>query len=406
MIQKEISQEQREKRLYYSDSECYVFEADVLSCLEKEGEYEIILSRSAFFPEGGGQYGDTGCLLVLSTGAHIRITDTFERESQVVHKADAYVEPGEKVEGRIDREKRFDRMQQHTAEHIVSGIICRHRTCSNVGFHLGDEVCTMDFDCALTEDDILYAQQKANEAVCDNLPVFQIFLDQEEAREAEFRSKIELTDDLRLIRIGEVDSCACCAPHVKRTGQVGVIRLISFQKYKKGTRVCMLAGRRAVADMEKTDRNARLISRSLSVPVHETAQSVEELKEKLAQAQYMIRQQEKELAKLTAKQYAMSDCVILFSQSVSDDYMREMMNCILEQGCTFCALFSETDKDRHRFVIGSASEIPAELPEQLRRQFDAGCGGRGLMIRGSLCGKEDEIRQCLLSFVKGGDHCA
>ena len=210
-------------KLFYQDSHLNKFEAEVISCEPVEGEegrYEIVLDQTAFFPEGGGQYADHGSL----GGAEV--LDVQERDGRVFHITDHPLEPGMQVEGRLDWEERFMKMQQHTGEHIVSGLVHGRFGYNNVGFHLGSEDCTMDFSGEITREELREIEVEANRAVWKNLEVQVLYPSPEEAGKMEYRSKIEIEGQIRIVVIPGYDVCACCAPHVKRTGEIGMIKQI------------------------------------------------------------------------------------------------------------------------------------------------------------------------------------
>ena len=263
-------------RLYYNDSHRKEFEAEVLDCRPVKDKYEVVLDRTAFFPEGGGQYADTGYL------DDVEVLDVKEREDVIFHTTAAPLEIGRMVAGRIDWEQRFDRMQQHTGEHMVSGLIHRRFGYDNVGFHLGSDYCTMDFNGPIPREALKEIEQEANRAVFQNLDIQISYPSKKELKELEYRSKIEIDGQVRIVTVPGYDVCACCAPHVKRTGEIGLIKLVGMAKYKGGERISMLCGRRALLDYEIKDENAKRISALLCAKEYEVADAVERMKEEQA----------------------------------------------------------------------------------------------------------------------------
>lgn len=410
MIRKEMSAEDRSARLYYEDSHIGRFYAQVKDCTAMDGRFGIVLDRTAFFPEGGGQYGDTGRLLLcenppMKKGREIRIVDTVEKEGHIIHLSAKPVEPGTQVEGQIDMAVRFDRMQQHTAEHIVSGIICRRWNCQNVGFHLGEDVSTMDFDADLSKEELALAERLANAAVWADLAVEQKFPSPDELQRMEYRSKIDMAEDVRLIQIPGVDLCACCAPHVSRTGEVGMIRLVAGQRYKGGTRVSMLAGGRALGHSVEMDGQIGQITRLLSVPAKDTAGGVEKLLQKMKDMQAQLDKVQLQLAQARAALWKDEMAVILFEQEMNERYMRDFMNELQSTGVRLCALFAGTEGAGYRFVIGLKEGCSDELAAELRSRFHAKCGGRDKMIRGSVVCDRQSIELFLRGFAadRGAD---
>ena len=214
-----IREDGKTVKLFYQDSHLKEFEAQVVSSRECGDCFETELDRTAFFPEGGGQYADTGTI------GGVRVLDVQEKDGRVLHITDAPLIPGEKVTGRIDWAERFMKMQQHTGEHIVSGLVHARFGYNNVGFHLGREDCTMDFDGEITPEELREIEKKANRAVWENLEVQVLYPSEEELAEIDYRSKIEIEGKVRIVVIPGYDVCACCAPHVKRTGEIGLIKL-------------------------------------------------------------------------------------------------------------------------------------------------------------------------------------
>ena len=232
----------RTEKLFYNDSHLSKFTAMVLECEpyeKKEGCYAVELDRTAFFPEGGGQYADTGKL------KDAKVSDVREKNGRILHITDQPFEAGEIVEGEIDWETRFMKMQQHTGEHIVSGIVHARYGFNNVGFHLGTEDCTMDFDGEISKEALQEIELEANRAVWKNLTIEVSYPSKEELEELDYRSKIEIEGQVRIVSVPGYDICACCAPHVERTGEIGMIKLVNMQRYKGGVRVTMLCGSRA-----------------------------------------------------------------------------------------------------------------------------------------------------------------
>ena len=242
MTENGLMESSQTEKLFYNNSHQKSFEATVLSCQKKEKYYEIVLDQTAFFPEGGGQYADTGYL------GDAKVLDVQEQDGQILHRTDRELPVGEKVTGQLDWELRFMKMQQHTGEHIVSGIVHERYGYENVGFHLGNEDCTMDFNGEIPVEDLQEIEFRANQAVWENLKIQILYPSKEEEKEMTYRSKIEITGQVRVVIVPGYDACACCAPHVDFTGEIGLIKLVGMQRYKGGVRVTMLCGGRAMAD--------------------------------------------------------------------------------------------------------------------------------------------------------------
>lgn len=384
------------EKLFYQDSHLAEFDAVVTACREQDGRYAVELDRTAFFPEGGGQYADTGFL------DGVRVTDVRECGGTVVHLTDAPLEEGSRVHGRIDWEERFMKMQQHSGEHIVSGLVHARYGYNNVGFHLGSEDCTMDFSGELTREQLAEIEREANRAVWKNLEIQTLYPSEEELAGMEYRSKIEIEGQVRIIVVPGYDVCACCAPHVKRTGEIGLIKLTHVQRYKGGVRVTMLCGSRALADYAVKQEQAQEVSAMLCAKVNETAEAVRQLQEENRSLKYKLGEKEKMLVECRAEMIPKDgQAVCIFTEELEGDSMRGLMNRILEDGHSLCAVFHGSEKDGYRYVMGSRTADMRQMVKEFNVLFGGRGGGRPEMVQGTACGNPDEIREWILG--KAGD---
>ena len=280
------------EKLFYQDSRIRKFTARVESCRETEqNQYEVVLDRTAFFPEEGGQYADSGRL--FQGEQEIPVFDVQEKNGILIHYTEKALQEGTEITGEIDYEERFSKMQQHTGEHIVSGIVHRRFGYNNVGFHLGNEEVTMDFDGMLTMEQIREIEREANEAVAANVEIQVLYPTKEELKDIAYRSKMEIEGQVRIVRIPGWDTCACCAPHVTATGEIGIIKLTGAIKYKGGMRVSMLCGFRALEDYNRKEESVIAISRKLSAKPETIVEAVERLEKEIqAGKEKIIRLQE------------------------------------------------------------------------------------------------------------------
>lgn len=381
------------EKLFYRDSHARTFASRVLSCEKEPGEetWQVILEETAFFPEGGGQAADTGTL----GGA--RVLDVQEKEGIIRHKVDQPLPEGTVQEGVLDWEKRFSRMQQHTGEHIVSGIIHGRFGYSNVGFHLGEEVCTLDLDGPLTKEELTEVETAANEAVFACLPVQAGFPDREELEMLEYRSKIEIDGPVRIVTIPGVDRCACCAPHVAVTGEIGLIKFIHSQNYKGGVRITMVCGRRALKDYRKKEELVRGVMHALSASEDKAAEAVWHLKEEMNALKLEKDALKKQIFDWQAAGAVRGEePVFLFEEGLSGSEPRELMNRLLEKGAGTAGVFTKAENG-FRYVIGSRKEDLRPLCRSLNAQFGGKGGGKPEMVQGSLAGSREEI----LEFLEG-----
>ena len=228
------------EKLYYVDPFIEEFPATVLSCEAGKNGYQVVLDCTAFYPEGGGQPADHGTL------GSVNVTDVHEKGGVIFHTCDGPVEIGQMVSGRIDWARRLDHMQQHSGEHIISGILCADYHCDNVGFHLGADTVTIDYNTDITWEQALDAERKANEVIWADQEVEIDYPSPTELAALDYRSKKELTGKVRIVTFPEADCCACCGTHVARAGQVGLIKVLSCQKFREGVRLEILCGKRAL----------------------------------------------------------------------------------------------------------------------------------------------------------------
>ena len=387
------------EKLFYQDSHLAEFEAKVLSCEPVTPDilpghsngYAAELDRTAFFPEGGGQYADTGVL------GGVRVTDVQEKDGRILHLLESPLEPGTCVKGCIDWEERFMKMQQHSGEHIVSGLVHSTFGYNNVGFHLGSEDCTMDFDGELTKEQLVQIEQEANRAVWKNLEIQTLYPSEEELAGMEYRSKIEIEGQVRIVVVPGYDVCACCAPHVSRTGEIGLIKLTHVQRYKGGARVTMLCGGRALQDYETKQEQAGQISALLCAKENEIAEAVRHLRDGADSLKYELGEKEKKLIAAKAEMIPKDGGpVCVFTEDIAGDSMRLLMNLVLEAGHSVCAVFHGNDSEGYRYVIGSRTQNMRELVKEFNAAFDGRGGGKPEMVQGTARGCEDEMRTWIL----------
>ncbi|MDO4267395.1 MAG: alanyl-tRNA editing protein [Eubacteriales bacterium] len=383
------------EKLFYQDSHLREFTAVVISCEwnEKKQCYEVILDRTAFFPEGGGQYADGGVL------DGMKVEDVRERGGEILHLLKKPLEPGRAVKGRIDYEERFSRMQQHSGEHIVSGLVHRHFGYDNVGFHLGQELVTMDFNGSLTGEQLMQVELEANQAVAANLEIQVSYPDEEELAALDYRSKKEIDGQVRIVTVPGYDVCACCAPHVSRTGEIGMIRLTDAVKYKGGTRVTMVCGFRALKDYHVKEQNIREISRLLSARPCETADAVRRLseeaelsREKLIRFQTRMMEEKLKEIPADAKNY------ILFEEELDKNAARRFVDAAMGKCGGVCGLFLGNDEQGYQFILGSKTVSPKEVLNRFYQEFEGKGGGRGEMVQGTAAGRPGTLAEDIRGF--------
>lgn len=381
-------------KLYYEDSYIEEFEAEVLSCEKVCDTYRIVLNCTAFFPEGGGQRADTGVL-----NGTVKVVDVQEQDGCIYHVTDGPLEVGSVVTGRIDFEKRFDKMQQHTAEHIVSGLIHNYFGLDNVGFHLGNDVVTMDFNGELSEEELRLVELKANEAVVDNVVIETRFPDKEELLKMDYRSKLELTGVVRIVIVPGYDVCACCAPHVGTTGEIGIIKLTGAEKYKGGMRVSMVCGFRALSDYNRKEKSIKELSVRFSAKPDEVVEAVKKLEdqllnEKAKYARFMTSYVQEKLEDVKAE----DRLAILCAEGLEANAMRNYVNKAMEITDGLCCAFSGTEEG-YSYILGSKSLAVTDIAKKMNETFNGKGGGKPPMVQGSLKGRMEDVREFLMGYL-------
>ena len=378
------------EKLYYTDAQQYAFTAKVLSCREAKGRWEIALDRTAFFPEGGGQGGDVGVL------GGVAVLDTHERGGEIVHYCDGPLNVGETVEGAVDAAIRFARMQIHSGEHVVSGTAHRKWGCENVGFHMTEHAAVIDFDRELDSEQLEALQHMANEAIWRDLPINVLYPTAEELDVLPFRQKKELSGQIRLVEIPGVDRCACCAPHVQSTGQIGQIRFTAVMRHRGGVRLTMAAGRAALEDALMLHQNAEALSRLLSAPREETAAAAERFAAQKAAAEYERAEWEKKYVLLRADAFAPTEgnAVCFEAPSMSAAALRDLSEALGKKCSGIGAAFTG-EGESWRYVLASET---VDL-RAFGRDFNAALHGRGggssAMIQGSVNASPEQIEDYL-----------
>ena len=375
-------------RLYNQDSFLLDFSARVTGCEEKGGKYIVTLDRTAFFPEGGGQGADHG----VFGGA--QVIDCHEHGGEVEHTTDAPLEVGAQVEGHVDRVRRLDMMQQHSGEHIFSGLVCQLFGYDNVGFHIGSEAVTMDFSGPLTQEDIDRVEAMANGVIWKNVPVNTLLPTGEELAAMNYRSKKALEGEVRIVNIPGADTCACCGTHVKYTGSIGQIKVIGWQKYKAGVRVSILCGRRALEEENILMRQVRESSVALSCRQHETADAVARLLAERDQLKYKNEQLGLRVFDMLAEKEEANAVRVVACDVLAPGAVRKAAGKLAVGARMGLVLVPR--EDGWNFALSSETEDVRPATKALCQRFGGKGGGPKDMTQGVLSGgAAEEIRAAL-----------
>ena len=353
-------------KLYDQDAYRTGFSATVLSCEPADDWFHAVLDATAFFPEAGGQTPDKGTLYTVNGEyfAQVKVLDVqIDEETGVItHVINRPLPAGASVMGTIDWTHRYDNMQQHTGEHIFSGLVCRKYGCNNVGFHLSEQTVTMDYDRALRPEELAGIEQAANEVIWKNLPVEIFFPNERELKQIDYRSKKELTGQVRIVTIPGVDVCACCAPHVRRTGEVGSLKLVNAQNYKGGVRVTIVCGERALAQFKAEHDLLTGMARALSTSPEEVPEHLEKQKAELSESRRMVSQLSERILRqqLGVKDNMITDDIItldaeqllLFESAMDAGCARRVLDAWMKEHGGFCGIFLGSDTEGYRYLIG------------------------------------------------------
>lgn len=373
------------EKLYYADPFLTEFDAKVLACEAEKGGFAVVLDRTAFYPEGGGQPYDTGVL----GGAEV--LDVHERAGVITHKCAAPLPVGETVHGRLDWARRFDHMQQHSGEHICSGLICARYGCDNVGFHMGADTVTIDYNADISWEQALDIERRANRYIWEDHPVHIWYPSPAELAALPYRSKKALEGAVRITEFPGADMCACCGTHVDSSGQVGLVKLLSCQKFRDGVRLELLCGQRALDYLAACWEQARQIGQALSVKPEASAAAVERMQGELLTAKERAARLEEQVFAHTAAQYAGAGDVLLITEALEGDGVRRLCDAVAQSAGGRCAVFAGAD-GAYKYAVIHAGQDIRPLVKDMNDALHGRGGGRDGFAQGSAACTAEEIR--------------
>lgn len=374
------------KKLYYEDVYKKEFTAKVLECRQGKKGYEVILDQTAFYPEGGGQPGDTGSL------GEAAVTDVHEKNGELIHCTDRALEPGTEVQGQINWARRFDLMQQHSGEHIVSGLVHEAFGYDNVGFHMGSDVITIDFSGMLDEAQMAEIEAKANQIIWENQEVEIFYPSEEELKELEYRSKKELSGWVRIVRFPGADTCACCGTHVTRTGEIGMVKLLSVVKFREGVRMEMISGRRVLDYLNMVNEQNRQISVKLSAKMDKTAQAVARLQDENFALKGRVHSLEENFIVNEAAKWNDCENPLLFENGMEAGSVQKLADAVLQVCKGRCAVFSRNADGSYKYAIGEKDGELRQFTKDMNAALNGRGGGKPFFVQGSVQASEKEIR--------------
>ena len=378
------------RKLYYEDCMCRSFSAKVLECRPVENGWQVILDATAFYPEGGGQACDLGAL------GGVRVLDVREKGEEILHLCDGPLEVGSAMEGTIDWDRRWDLMQQHTGEHIVSGLIHSRFGYHNVGFHMGADVITIDFDGPIPQEALAEIEKEANRRVWEDRAVRCWYPEPELLPTVPYRTKKQLPWPVRIVEIPGTDLCACCGVHVATTGQVGLIKLFSCVKFHQGVRIEMACGGRALEFLSRVYEQNRQVSQAFSAKILETGAAARKMNETLAEEKYRATQLQKQILRIQAQSYAGKGNVLHFAEDLAPGDLRNLAQEIAECSGGIAAVLCGGEDSWNVCLANPGSEVK-DLGSRMAKTLNGRGGGKAGFFQGSLKATREEI----LAFFAG-----
>ena len=364
-------------KLYYEDPFLQGFTAAVTSCEEGKSGYLVTLDRTAFYPEGGGQPYDTGVL------GEAKVLEVHDKNGVITHLCNKPLAVGASVEGKIDWARRFDHMQQHSGEHICSGLICERFRCDNVGFHMGTDTVTIDFNADISWEELMEIEEAANRYICEDHPIDIRFYRGAELDKVEYRSKKPLEGDVRIVAFPGADCCACCGTHVVRSGQVGLVKFLSVQKFREGVRIELLCGDRARRYLSACWEQSLHIGQALSVKPVASAAAVERLQSELGALKLRCAKLEGSAFAQIAAQYEGKGDVLLFEDEMSGDSLRKLCDAVANACGGRCAVFAGAD-GAYKYAIGHAGGELRDFTKKMNAALSGRGGGKPNFVQGSV----------------------
>lgn len=372
------------RKLYYEDPFQKGFASTVVSCEETKGGYAVVLEETAFYPEGGGQPCDVGTL------GSANVLDVHEKDGVIVHLCDRPLTAGASVSGKLDWARRFDHMQQHSGEHICSGLICARFHCDNVGFHMGADTVTIDFNADISWEELLEIEQTANLYIYEDHPIDIQFHRGAELDKIDYRSKKPLEGDVRIVAFPGADCCACCGTHVARSGQVGLVKFLSVQKFREGVRIELLCGDRARRYLSACWEQDVRIAQALSVKPTASAAGVERVLGELSALKQRCARLEEAAFARTAAQYEGKGDVLLFEDEMPGDSLRKLCDAVTNRCGGRCAVFAGAE-GAYKYAIGCAGGDLRELTKRMNAALSGRGGGKPNFVQGGVSCRRADI---------------
>ena len=372
------------RKLFYEDSHLRMFTATVTGCAEVKNGWEVTLDATAFYPEGGGQPWDTGTL------DDANVLSVKEQGEDIIHLCDKPLAVGSAVTGKIDWDRRLDHMQQHSGEHMVSGVIHKRYGYHNVGFHMGADVVTIDFDGIVPQEDLQQIENTVNAGIWEDFPVKCWYPAEEELPSVPYRRKRDLPWPVRIVEFPDFDICACCGTQVKRTGEIGFVKLLSCVKFHEGVRIEMVCGKRALKLLSDSYEQNKQVSQAFSAKIGETGKAACRMNEALSAEKFRSAGLEKRLFTYIAQGYAGKPVALHFEENLTPNANRELCDTIADYA-TMAVTLSGTDETGYSICVISRTEDAKTLGTEAAKALNGRGGGKKEAFQGNIKASRQEI---------------
>ncbi len=384
------------KKLFYDDAYMKEFDAVVIDEKHSTDGALLAFDQTAFYPEGGGQAADKGRVFI--DGKEYEVKDVHEKEGLIWHtlSGELFESVNKKVHGVIDWKNRFDHMQQHSGEHIVSGMICKKFNCDNVGFHLGKDFVTIDYNVPISFEDALEIEKEANKYIWEDHEFVELWPTPEELKDLDFRSKKELSGDVRIAKFPGADICACCGTHVKRSSEVGLVKFVSAHSFREGVRLELLCGERAFKFLSEVYAQNKEISVLLSAKDFETSAATKKLLEDNIQIKNQRDFVEDKYIELFVNTFEGKNDALVISDWMSPDMGRRLADKLADVCPGVCAVMCKgadacEGKSVYRYSLVSRNKDLVELTKKMNANLNGKGGGRGGFAQGTLEATRNQI---------------
>lgn len=392
------------EKIYYEDQYVRSFTAEVVEIKEIDERFHVVLDKTAFFPGGGGQFCDNGTI------EKINVIDVYEKDGTVYHVLEKNLIKKHKVKCEIDWERRQDGMHQHLAQHVLSGCFFTLFNANTVSFHLGSEFSTVDIKGILEEEKIREGEKLANDVIGKNLIVESFVPLKKELKKIKLRRALPKTDEeIRVLKVGDLDINACCGVHPNNTMEIRMIKIIKYEKNKGNTRIEFLAGKRAVDDSLKKDRFSSEICRFLSSSEEESINSIKNLNEEI---KGLVDENKKirdiiagyEIKEMIDKAIKIGDIFVVkkIYENENAKYVNKIASKLVEQK-NIVSLLAIKNKDRVNLIFACSKNLKNVNMNELLKDsitlIDGKGGGSQFLAQGG--GKNNMNLQSSLDYALG-----